>query len=1191
MSDHEKTSAIGVEQAETDTNPVTKSQTVDTLHHDEGLRVLANYNGDPHWEESEEKKLRRKVDWKLMPVLCVTYGLQYYDKAMLSQAALFGLRTDLELTVGDRYSFSAAIFYLGFIIGAYPAMWLAQRYPIDRVASGLVVVWGICLILTSACTSWQGLYAQRFFLGFLESGISPLFMLIVGSWYRKNEQALRMGIWYSCTGYASCVSPLINYGLGLINGGVSSWRYMYYFAGALTIVWGALLYFILPPDPVHAKGFDERERYILVSRLRTNNAGVRNTHFKFEQVVELLLDLKFWIVFSIGFLSMISNGPISTFIPIIINGFGFTTLQSLLLVIPAGAYAGTLQLLLPYLAYKHNGLRSSLILLAQLGTTLAALLLWLLPLSAKGALLFACYILPSVGGGYAVLMGLSIANTAGYTKRSVQSSGLYIGYCLGNFVGPLVFKKEDAPRYPSGFLIVVITALIAGLLAPVYRLLCMWDNKRRDKAGVMEGFDNAYDDDLTDVKRSKRKRAELVCVACHAKKVKCDLQARSKRGFADCTACGTTARECTVRTSRRGRWQQRSAPRSQNDGAAPSDVGVVAAAPLPPAEPPSCDPPPPPPLPPPQAAGPATATPQSQHSQTSNSQTLTGDVDTGFLQVYRVENQSDAQRQELETCLEQRQHMAQPCPIDEELQQSFSETYWENCYAWCPVIDRERLFDDVANSQLLAYALALASSHIQPPLVPHEGPATYYKKARELLYGDEEPDKLTELRAIALFYWWAPRAPTIAHRHSSWWWTSVIIRQAQQMSLHREPRPDHAIADQYELSLRRRVWWTAFARERLTALCQSKPCIIDPADCNILEPTLADFARDAGSQKKGSIFIHWVRLCAIIGDIAKALSRTAQSSPPRPFPHDLRQRLIDWIQSLPPALQLPIGSARTVSFDRDVHQLHLPYLTTIIVLHLQRSAHALPQALPPAILAASCIARILKDTLARGNTRFLMAITCWYAATAFTALLQACRIAHLSRDANECLDILVRAVEQLQHMWGTANVIRQGFTRLREQSESYNKPFQSNSAAAMAAQLGGGAAANITSIGGGTNGLTNGPPGNDGRNVCAGVVSAMGDAASSSFGSAAVVPAPPTVAGFHDLMGEDFDWTELFPFVTRATGGIADSLLGDREQGIPTRGLPSPENMLFQDTLMTQYQNLLEPFGDYFFNIPYMGLG
>lgn len=100
---------------------------------------------------------------------------------MVILQALFGLRTDVGLEVGDRYSMTASIFYLGFIAGAYPLMALAQRYPIERVASIVVVVWGICLILTSVCHNYQSIYAQRFFLGFLESGISPLFMVIVVS--------------------------------------------------------------------------------------------------------------------------------------------------------------------------------------------------------------------------------------------------------------------------------------------------------------------------------------------------------------------------------------------------------------------------------------------------------------------------------------------------------------------------------------------------------------------------------------------------------------------------------------------------------------------------------------------------------------------------------------------------------------------------------------------------------------------------------------------------------------------------------------------------------------------------------------------------------------------------------------------------------------------------------------------------
>lgn len=75
---------------------------------------------------------------------------------------------------------SSSIFYLGFIAGAYPSILLAQRYSLERVIFGIVLIWGVCLILTVACSNYQGLYAQRFFLGFLESGVSPAWMMVVG---------------------------------------------------------------------------------------------------------------------------------------------------------------------------------------------------------------------------------------------------------------------------------------------------------------------------------------------------------------------------------------------------------------------------------------------------------------------------------------------------------------------------------------------------------------------------------------------------------------------------------------------------------------------------------------------------------------------------------------------------------------------------------------------------------------------------------------------------------------------------------------------------------------------------------------------------------------------------------------------------------------------------------------------------
>lgn len=65
----------------------------------------------------------------------------------------------------------------------------------------------------------------------------------------------------------------------------------------------------------------------LLARLRTNNSGVSNTHYKKDQVVELFGDIEYWFPFCIALLSMTVNGPMSTFVPIIIGWFGFTTLN------------------------------------------------------------------------------------------------------------------------------------------------------------------------------------------------------------------------------------------------------------------------------------------------------------------------------------------------------------------------------------------------------------------------------------------------------------------------------------------------------------------------------------------------------------------------------------------------------------------------------------------------------------------------------------------------------------------------------------------------------------------------------------------------------------------------------------------------------------------------------------------------
>jgi hypothetical protein len=92
---------------------------------------------------------------------------------------------------------------------------------------------------------------------------------------------------------------------------------------------------------------------------------------------------------------------------------------------------------------------------------------------------------------------------------SLEAEALVTNMMLGNFVGPLVFKTKDAPRYVPAFITVTVTAILAGTIAITYRYICVWQNKKRDEAGIAEAFDHAYEDDLTDLKVCNHVRSRL----------------------------------------------------------------------------------------------------------------------------------------------------------------------------------------------------------------------------------------------------------------------------------------------------------------------------------------------------------------------------------------------------------------------------------------------------------------------------------------------------------------------------------------------------------------------------------------------------------------------------------------------------------------------------------------------------------
>ena len=132
-------------------------------------------------DEAANKRLIRRVDLTLMPLLCGTYLLQYIDKQALSYSAVFDLFKSTG-TTSDEYSWLASIFYFGYLLSEWPASYMAQHWPTGTVVSGFVIAWGSILMFTALSHNFTGLAICRFLLGCCESLITPCFMMIVGMW-------------------------------------------------------------------------------------------------------------------------------------------------------------------------------------------------------------------------------------------------------------------------------------------------------------------------------------------------------------------------------------------------------------------------------------------------------------------------------------------------------------------------------------------------------------------------------------------------------------------------------------------------------------------------------------------------------------------------------------------------------------------------------------------------------------------------------------------------------------------------------------------------------------------------------------------------------------------------------------------------------------------------------------------------
>lgn len=98
----------------------------------------------------------------------------------------------------------------------------------------------------AAVTTYHHLIVLRLIVGVLEAGFAPGILLILSSWYKKNEQSKRFAVYISAAVLSGAFGGIL---AGAITGGldgahgIRGWRWLFIVEGVATIVSSRMSFF------------------------------------------------------------------------------------------------------------------------------------------------------------------------------------------------------------------------------------------------------------------------------------------------------------------------------------------------------------------------------------------------------------------------------------------------------------------------------------------------------------------------------------------------------------------------------------------------------------------------------------------------------------------------------------------------------------------------------------------------------------------------------------------------------------------------------------------------------------------------------------------------------------------------------------------------------------------------------------
>lgn len=464
--------------------------------------VETTSHGEVRYTRTEERRLVRKIDVVVVPILLVLFLLGFLDRSNIGNAKLDGLVEDINLR---DYSTALTLFFVGYVVGEVPANIVLKKTSPPLWLPTLTLVWGIITVVQGLVHNQAGLFAVRFFLGLSESGVFPGSVFVFSMFYPRQERHYRVALLFSGAAFSGAFGGILAYGIGYMRGvgGKAGWSWILIIEGLLTIVVALAAYKIVPHYPLRSRSFSDREKAIIAARMQADRDSLDEESFSWDGVKQAFTDPYVYLYGLLFHGYAFALYTISLFMPTIINDLGFSAANAQLLTVPPYFLAFVFTMGIAHISFLVN--RRLVFIIGCAVLSIVGYVVQITSPTVAGRYVAIFITTPGVYAGNALLLSLPSENVSSQTKRATALAMQIAFGNMGSIVGVQLYRRPLGglrnPHYHiSHGLSIVWLGFGIGAASALWFLLSR-ENQRRDALQVSRENDKSQEE--TDEERKR----------------------------------------------------------------------------------------------------------------------------------------------------------------------------------------------------------------------------------------------------------------------------------------------------------------------------------------------------------------------------------------------------------------------------------------------------------------------------------------------------------------------------------------------------------------------------------------------------------------------------------------------------------------------------------------------------------------